>query len=150
MQVIIKYTRALWVVLICGAIARPAGAAADLSKLTLEELMNIEVTSAARKEQRLSDVAAAMYVITPEEIRRSGATSIPGSPASGTGGQRRPHRFEQMGDQREKIYGFLCHKLVVLINGRSVYPPLVSGVYWDVPNTLLKEFEPFEVDPRPA
>jgi iron complex outermembrane receptor protein len=49
----------------------------DLLLLSIEELMNIEITSAARKEQRLGDVAAAVYVITQEDIRRSGMTTVP-------------------------------------------------------------------------
>src|SRR5436190_17749555 len=53
------------------------GAAPNLTELSLEELMNIEVTSAAKKEQKLSEAAAAIYVISQEDIHRSGATSIP-------------------------------------------------------------------------
>ena len=74
--------RRLQLLVLCGAIAIPSPGLAqsrvqDLSQVSIEDLMNIEVTSASRKEQRAADVAAAVFVISHDDIRRSGMTTLP-------------------------------------------------------------------------
>ena len=117
----------------------------DLKQLSLEQLMDIEVTSVAKKERKVADTAAAIYVITQEEIRRSGVTSIPEALrlAPGVVVSRIDANKWSIG-----VRGFgsrLSRSLLVLIDGRSVYTPLFAGVYWEVQDTLLEDIERIEV-----
>ena len=107
--------------------------------------MNVEITSVAKKEQRLAETAAAIYVISAEEIRRSGATSIPEALrlAPGVTVSRINANQWSIG-----VRGFgteLSRSVLVLIDGRSVYTPLFAGVYWDVQDTMLEDIERIEV-----
>ena len=127
---------------------QPAGtiaAAADLKKLSIEELMEIDVTSVSRRAERLNDAAAAIIVITQEEIRRSGVTSLP--EALRLVNSLHVARQSQR-DWAISARGFnltTANKMLVLIDGRSVYTPLFSGVFWDVQDTLLEDVERIEV-----
>ncbi len=120
-------------------------AAADLKKLSIEELMDIDVTSVSRRAERLNDAAAAIAVITQEDIRRSGVTSLPEA--------LRLVNSLQVARQNQRTWavtarGFnipTANKMLVLIDGRSVYTPLFSGVFWDVQDTLLEDVERIEV-----
>jgi len=124
-----------------------AGEAKPLADYSLEQLMNVsvEVTSAGRKAQKLEDTATAIHVITQEDIRRSGMTSIPellrmvpglqvaqingNTPAIGSRG------FNQR----------YSNKLLVLLDGRTLYTPTFSGVYWDAQDVVLEDIERIEV-----
>jgi iron complex outermembrane receptor protein len=129
--------------------AQDAGQSQNLSpalkQLSLEQLMDIEVTSVAKKEQRWAETPAAIYVITQEEIRRSGATSIPEALrlAPGVTVSRINSNSWAIG-VRGLASGF-SRSLLVLIDGRSVYTPLFAGVYWDVQDTLLEDIDRIEV-----
>ncbi len=117
----------------------------QLKQLSLEQLMNIEVTSVAKKEQKVGETAAAIFVITQEEIRRSGVTSIPEALrlAPGVTVSRIDGNSWAIG-----VRGFgsgLSRSVLVLIDGRSVYTPLFAGVYWDVQDTLLEDIDRIEV-----
>lgn len=135
-------------------LAGPAGAqepggtiavAADLKRLSIEELMEIDVTSVSRRAERLNEAAAAIIVITQEDIRRSGVTSLPEALRLVTS----LHVARQ--NQRDwaiSARGFnitRANKMLVLVDGRSVYTPLFSGVFWDVQDTLLEDVERIEV-----
>ncbi|HEX6864371.1 MAG TPA: Plug domain-containing protein, partial [Thermoanaerobaculia bacterium] len=112
--------------------------AADLKKLSIEELMEIDVTSVSRRSERLNDAAAAIIVITQEEIRRSGVTSLP--EALRLVNSLHVARQSQR-DWAISARGFnltTANKMLVLIDGRSIYTPLFSGVFWDVQDTLLE------------
>jgi iron complex outermembrane receptor protein len=120
-------------------------AANDLKKLSIEELMEIDVTSVSKRSERLSQAAAAIIVVTQEEIRRSGATSLP--EALRLVNSLHVARQTQ-GDWAVSARGFnqtTADKMLVLIDGRSVYTPLFSGVFWDVQDTLLEDVERIEV-----
>lgn len=124
---------------------QPLSSLADLKQLSLEQLMNVEVTSVAKKEQRVAETAAAIYVITQEDIRRSGVTSIPEALrlAPGVTVSRIDANKWSIG-----VRGFgsrLSRSLLVLMDGRSVYTPLFAGVYWEVQDTLLEDVERIEV-----
>ncbi len=116
-----------------------------LIKTNLEDLMNMEVTSVSKKEQKLSKAAAAIYVITQEDIRRSGATNIPDLLRMVPGvdvAQIDVHTWAI------SIRGFgdrFTDKVLVLIDGRSVYTPSSSGVYWDQQDVPLEDIERIEV-----
>lgn len=121
-----------------------------LKKLSLEELLNLEVTSVSRQQEKLSEVASAIQVITQEDIKRSGATSLPEALRLAGNiqmGQKNSH------DWAISARGFntdLSNKLLVLVDGRSVYTPLFSGVFWDRQDYLLEDIERIEVISGPG
>ncbi len=126
--------------------ARPGDTSqTDLTQLSLEELMNIEVTSVAKKPQRLAAAAAAIFVITHEDIRRSGATSLPEALRMVPGLQVARIDANKWAITARGFNGRFANKLLVLIDGRSVYTPSFSGVYWEVQDTLLEDVERIEV-----
>ncbi|HSF41274.1 MAG TPA: TonB-dependent receptor [Thermoanaerobaculia bacterium] len=118
---------------------------AELKNLSIEELMEIDVTSVSRRSERLSGAAAAVTVITQEEIRRSGVTSLPEALRLATG--LHVARFDSR-TWAISARGFnigTANKMLVLIDGRSVYTPLFSGVFWDVQDVLLPDVERIEI-----
>jgi len=117
----------------------------SLKRLSLEELVEIQVTSVSRREERASGAAAAIYVITQEDIRRSGVRSIAEALrlANGLDVARTNGNSWSIGAR-----GFAAsspNKMQVLIDGRSVYSPLFAGTFWDVQGTLLEDIERIEV-----
>ena len=131
--------------------ARPAAAAdgqvpqGALKTLSLEELMDVDVTSVSRRSEAVAAAAAAVDVITGDELRRSGATTLPEALRLASG------LFVARSDGHTwaiSARGFAAPtstKLLVLIDGRTVYSPLFSGVYWDVQDTMLEDIERIEV-----
>ncbi|MFO0983581.1 MAG: TonB-dependent receptor plug domain-containing protein, partial [Planctomycetota bacterium] len=117
----------------------------DLTELSLEELMSVEVTSVARKEQKLAETPSAVYVITQEDIRRSTARSVPDLLRSVPGLEVAQVNANQWAISARGFNLPFANKLLVLIDGRSVYTPLFSGVYWDVQDVLLEDVERIEV-----
>jgi iron complex outermembrane receptor protein len=117
----------------------------DLTAISLEELMDIEVTSVSKKEQQLSRAAAAIYVITQEDIRRSGASSIPEALRMVPGVQVARVNANWWAISARGFNGLAANKLLVLVDGRSVYSPVFSGVYWEVQDTLLEDIDRIEV-----
>jgi iron complex outermembrane receptor protein len=135
-------------------LAGPAGAqepgdklaaAADLKKLSIEELMDIDVTSVSRRSERLNEAAAAIIVVTQEDIRRSGVTSLPEALrlVNSLHVARQTQRGWAINARGSNTS--TSNKLLVLIDGRSVYTPLFSGVFWEVQDTLLEDVERIEV-----
>jgi iron complex outermembrane receptor protein len=131
--------------------AFPAGASGDgvdsddLRDLDLEELMAVRITSVAKKEQSVAEAPAAVYVITREEIARSGATSIPELLRRVPGMHVAQIDSHQWAISARGFNGLFANKLLVLIDGRSVYTPIFAGVYWDTQDTLLEDVERIEV-----
>lgn len=118
----------------------------DLTELSLEDLMNLEVYSAAKKPQKMFHTAAAIYVITPDDIRRSGATSIPEvlRMVPGISVQRvNSHAWDI--SARGFNNSVFANKMLVLIDGRAVYTPLFAGVFWDVQDVVMEDIERIEV-----
>jgi iron complex outermembrane receptor protein len=116
-----------------------------LKRLSLEELGNIKTTTASKEPVAATRTPAAIYVITQEDIRRSGATSIPEVLRLVPGVE-----VARIDSSRWSIgvRGFgsrLSRSVLVLIDGRTVYTPLFAGVYWDVQDTLLEDIERIEV-----
>src|SRR5467141_3714484 len=117
----------------------------NLKKVSLEELGQIEVTTASKVPVKATRTPAAIYVITQEAIRRSGATSIPEALrlAPGVEVARVDSNTWSLG-----VRGFgsaLSRSVLVLVDGRTVYTPLFAGVYWQVQDTLLEDIERIEV-----
>jgi iron complex outermembrane recepter protein len=126
-------------------VARAQSPQSDLTTLRIEDLMNVDVTSASKKAQKLSKVAAAIFVITKEDIYRSGATNIPDLLRMVPGlevAQIDPSTWAISG---RGFNGQYSNKLLVLINGRTVYTPLYSGVFWDAQDVPLDLIERIEV-----
>ena len=117
----------------------------DLKRLSIEELAQIDVTSVSRRSERLSETAAAVSVINADQIFRSGLTTLP--------------EVLRLADAIDvarvnsntwatSLRGFTtnpANKLLVLMDGRSVYSPLTSGTFWDVEDTLLNDVDRIEV-----
>ena len=122
----------------------------ELADLTLEQLSNLVVTSVSRREERLSDAAASVYVITAQDIRDSGATTIAQAL------RLAPNLNVARGDNTQyaiSARGFnnvIANKMLVLIDGRTVYTPLFSGVFWEAQDTLIEDIERIEVISGPG
>ncbi len=122
-----------------------AAAAHALKKLSLEELMNVEVTTVSKEREKLGNAPAAIAVVTNEDIRRLGVTSVAEALRSVPGvfvGRRNANSWEV---SSRGFAGVNSEKLLVLTDTRSVYTPLFSGVLWDVQDYLLQDIERIEV-----
>ena len=117
----------------------------NLAQASLEDLLNIEVTSASRKEQKLSQVPAAIFVITQEDIRRSGATNIPDLLRMVPGLDVAQINGNTWAISARGFNLQFANKLLVLVDGRAVYTPLFGGVYWDTVDVPLEDIEQIEV-----
>lgn len=122
-----------------------ASQSTDLSNASLEELMNVEVTSASKKEQKLSHVAAAVYVIAQDGIRRSGARNIPDLLRMVPGLDVAQIDANSWAISARGFNGLYGNKMLVLVDGRSVYDPAFGGVFWDSLNIPLEDIERIEV-----
>ncbi|HEY2922966.1 MAG TPA: TonB-dependent receptor [Candidatus Binatia bacterium] len=127
-----------------------SSATADLSRLTIDELANIEISSVSKRPEPLSSAPASIYVITREEIRRYGATSIPEILRLAPNLQVARVDASQYAITARGFNSTTANKLQVLIDGRSVYTPLFSGVFWDVQDTLIADIERIEVISGPG
>jgi len=117
----------------------------DPFALSPEQLFDATVISASRMPERLGDTPAAIYVLTNEDIARSGATSIPEALRLAPGVQVARVDSSTWAISVRGFNGPLANKLLVLIDGRTVYDTLFSGVYWDVQDTPLEDIERIEV-----
>ncbi|HVR87647.1 MAG TPA: TonB-dependent receptor [Planctomycetota bacterium] len=117
----------------------------DVTDLDLDDLVNVRVTSVARKEQTLTDVPAAVYVIRQEDLRRSGARSIPEALRSVPGLEVAEPNGNSWAISGRGFNNTSANGLLVMFDGRSVYSPLHSGVFWDVQDTFLEDIDRIEV-----
>jgi iron complex outermembrane receptor protein len=123
--------------------AKPA--AADLTQMSIEDLMNLEVTSGAKKVEPLQHTAAAIFVITSEDIRRSGATTLPDALRMVPGLDIAQNSGNTWAISSRGFSGASSDKMLVLVDGRTVYSPIFSGVLWDAQDMLLADVERIEV-----
>jgi iron complex outermembrane receptor protein len=119
--------------------------ARDLSQVSIEELMNIEITSASRKEQRAGDVPAAVFVITQDDIRRSGMTTLPDLLRLAPGVDVAQINSNKWAVSVRGFNAMYANKLLVLVDGRSVYNRIFSGVTWDTEDLVLDDIDRIEV-----
>jgi len=117
----------------------------DLTELPIETLLGIEVTSVARHSEKLSQSPAAISVITEDDIRRSGALSIPEALRLVPGMEAARLDSSQWAVSARGFNDVFANKLLVLQDGRSIYTPLFSGVFWDVQGTMLEDLDRIEV-----
>jgi iron complex outermembrane receptor protein len=139
----------------CGSL--PDAAAADnapalnaLKKLSVEQLMEIEVTSVSRRPEKLLQAAAAVQVISGEEIRRSGATLLPEALRLADNLAAAQKNSHDWGISARGFNTELANKLLVMMDGRTVYTPLYSGVFWNVQDYLLEDLNRIEVISGPG
>ncbi|HEY8948099.1 MAG TPA: TonB-dependent receptor [Rhizomicrobium sp.] len=137
------------------AVAQQQVASADINKLSIEQLGNVEITSVSKRAQPLSDAPAAIYVITHDDIVRSGAMTIPEMLRLAPNlfvAQTSPSNYiiTARGFSGNSAAQNFSDKLLVLIDGRSVYNPLFSGMYWDMQDVLPENVERIEVISGPG
>ena len=121
-----------------------------LKNMSLEQLMAIEVSSVSRRPERLSETASAIQVITRDDIRRSGATRLPEALRLATNLEVDQLDASQWAISARGFNSGLANKLLVLIDGRTVYSPLFAGVFWDQQDILLEDIEQIEVISGPG
>jgi len=121
------------------------GISTEVLELPLERLMDVSVISASRKSQSLSEVSSAVFVINQEDIRHSGATTIPDLLRMVPGVQVASIDGNSWAVSIRGFNGTFANKLLVMIDGRSVYTPLYGGVFWDVQDTMFDTIERIEV-----
>ena len=122
----------------------------SLADLSLQELANLPVTSVSKKPESLADAAASIYVITNDDIRRSGARSLPEALRLAPNlevGQATASNWAISARGSNETY---ADKLLILIDGRIVYNPIFSGTYWDVQNVMLEDVDRIEVISGPG
>lgn len=131
------------VVLLC--LAGVAAAEDDLTSLSLDELLNVEITSVSKKEESRSAAAAAVYVITSEDIRRSPARTIPDLLRTVPGLNVAQLDASKWSVTSRGFGGRYSNKLLVLIDGRSIYSPNFAGVEWEEHTVVLEDIDRIEI-----
>ncbi|MBF0502131.1 MAG: TonB-dependent receptor plug domain-containing protein [Candidatus Riflebacteria bacterium] len=136
---------ALWVLPVTCLWGKPL----ELSNLSIDELMKLEVipviTSVSRRPEKVYETPAAVFVITAEDIRRSGAKTLPDILRLGPGINVARIDGSNWAISARGINDRFSRNLLVLIDGRSIYSPLFGGVWWDVQDTLLEDIERVEI-----
>lgn len=125
--------------------APPQKATGDLAQMSIEDLMNLEVTSGAKKDESVQHTAAAIFVITGEDIRRSGATTLPDALRMAPGLEVAQISGNTWAVSSRGFNDAFANKMLVLVDGRTVYSPVFSGVFWDAQDILLADVERIEV-----
>lgn len=122
----------------------------DIAELSLEQLSDIVITSVSRQEERLGNAAASIYIISNGDIRRSGARSLPEVLRLAPNLQVARVDARNYAITARGFNGRESNKLLVLIDGRTVYTPLYAGVNWDAQDVLLEDVERIEVISGPG
>jgi iron complex outermembrane recepter protein len=117
----------------------------DLKELSLEQLGNVQVTTVSKEPEKLLQTPAAIYVLTQDDIRRAGVTSIPEALRLVPGVEVARIDSDSWAVGIRGFGGAFSRSVLVLIDGRSVYTPLFEGVYWDVQNVMLEDVDRIEV-----
>ena len=119
--------------------------AADLKNRSIEDLMNIQVTSVSKREETLSRTAASVFVITQQDIRRSGSTNIPDLLRMVPGMDVAEIDSDTWAISTRGFNEEFSNKLLVMVDGRSVYTPTFAGVFWETLDLPLEDIERIEV-----
>lgn len=151
MRALARHTRCFGAGVLVVMAALPAHArAVDLADLSLEQLREVVVTSVSRREETLTQVAAAVYVISADDIRRSGATTLPEALRLAPTLNVARADANQYAISARGFNNVLANKMLVLIDGRVVYTPLFSGVFWEAQDVVLEDVERIEVVTGPS
>ncbi len=113
--------------------------------LSLDQLGDILITSVAKKPQKLSQAASSIYVISQEDIKRSGVTSIPDALRMVPGVQVAKLDSNKWAISIRGFNDIFSNKLLILMDGRTVYSPFFGGTHWDTVDTILEDIERIEV-----
>jgi iron complex outermembrane recepter protein len=143
-----RAARAAAILSILASLALPASCQQkpeDLTSQTIEDLMTIQVTSVSKTEQKLSQTASAIFVITQDDIRHSGATNIPNLLRVVPGVDVAQINANTWAVSARGFNGRFSNELLVLVDGRTVYTPSFGGVFWDVLDLPLDDIERIEV-----
>jgi iron complex outermembrane receptor protein len=141
-----KTATSLAAISILMASSQPCWAAhPNITELSLEELLSVEITSVSKKAEKASEAAAAVFVINQEDIKRSGATTLPEVLRMVPGLQVARIDANKWAVTSRGFNAFSANKLLVLMDGRTLYNPLFSGVLWDTKDTMLDDIERIEV-----
>ena len=148
-------SKTLWVALVAGPLVlagRPAlSQPIDLARLSIEELSEIEITSVSKRPERLDEAAASVFVLRNEDIRRSGLASLPEVLRLAPNLHVARIDAQDYAISARGLNSFeSANKLLVQIDGRSVYSPLYSGVEWDQHQVVLDDVERIEVVSGPG
>jgi iron complex outermembrane receptor protein len=135
----------LLILLAFSAVLPTSGQTTDLTQRSLEDLMNMDVTSVSKKAQKTSQTAAAIFVISTEDIRRSGALNIPDLLRMVPGLDVAQISSDKWAISARGFNGQYSNKLLVLIDGRTVYTTIFAGVFWDSQNVPLDSIDRIEV-----
>jgi iron complex outermembrane receptor protein len=122
----------------------------SLKKLSIEELLEVQVTSVSKRSEPWADAPASVVVLTADEIRRSGVTTLPEALRLAPSLQVARADSTQYAISARGFNNAIGNKLLVLIDGRTVYTPLFSGVFWDQQDVLLEDIERIEVITGPG
>jgi iron complex outermembrane receptor protein len=125
-------------------------AVTDLKRLSLEDLLDLEVTSVSKHAERLVDAPSSIFVITSDLIRRSGVTTLPEALRLAPNLQVARIDASQYAISARGFNNAVGNKLLVLIDGRTVYTPIFSGVFWDQQDVVLEDIERIEVISGPG
>jgi len=120
-------------------------ATSDLTEMSIEDLMAIEVTSVSGRAEKASDAAAAVFVLTRDDIRRAGVTNVPDALRLAPGVEVAQINANSWAITIRGSNSRFSNKLLVLIDGRSIYTPLFSGVIWSGNDVFLDDVERIEV-----
>src|SRR5438270_2840734 len=123
---------------------------ADLADLSLEELGNLRVTSASLRPERYSEAPASLYVITGEDIRRSGATSLMEALRLAPNLEVARVSGTSWAISARGFLNVITNKLLVLLDGRTLYTTVLSGVLWDAQDVMLEDVDRIEVISGPG
>ncbi|MES2126917.1 MAG: TonB-dependent receptor plug domain-containing protein, partial [Pseudomonadota bacterium] len=134
----------------CLAAQANVGPADNLANLSIEELSNLQITSVSRKAERLGDAAASVFVIRADDIRRAGARSLPEALRLAPNLQVARVDARTYAITARGFNNALANKLLVLIDGRIVYTPLFSGVFWEAQDLVMADIERIEVISGPG
>ncbi len=121
-----------------------------LKGLTIEQLLDVDVTSVSKRPEKLFDAASAIQVITADDVRRSGSTSVPEALRLASNLEVAQIDSRQWAITARGFNNLFADKLLVMIDGRSVYTPLYAGVYWDVQDTFMPDLDRIEVISGPG
>jgi iron complex outermembrane receptor protein len=131
-------------------IAASSSPAIELKQLSLEQLLDIQVTSVSKQPEKLLDAAAAIQVITDDDIRRSGATNLPEALRLADNLNVAQENSHDWAISARGFNANLANKLLVLIDGRAVYTPLYGGVLWNAQDVMLEDVDRIEVISGPG
>jgi iron complex outermembrane recepter protein len=122
----------------------------DLADMSLEDLANIQITSVSKKSESLADAPASVFVISRDDIRRSGVLSLPEALRLAPNLQVARINARSYAITARGFNSISANKLLVMVDGRSLYAPLFSGVFWDAQDLMLEDVERIEVISGPG